>query len=193
VPPHLKLLVPVFTQSMQDLVGMKKEHHYSEGYDICFVDVRQLFDELYKQWLTLEASGEHECLDEENKILEKLGIHMPIEFEAEEHPLKDFSTPGLYPDAVDKWLRAAPYRNTLHIDHREQYGVFEETGGRYVLKEGVTQFDLVSIWPKEIYAAVHAARDGGYMVADGTLSKSCEELYKEYMTWDISVFIKRGL
>ena len=198
--------VQVFTQSMQALIGIKKNKQPLDGCEYKLVDVTRLYNELYEKRSTLQLAGmsESKCLDEEEKVLAKVGIHLPIEFEVGKHPLKDCSIPELYADTVDKWLRA----RDAHIDYDgadyEAHGIFED--GRYALKDEKNRDSAVCIWPKEIYAAVHAARDGGDAVADGKLSKSLplsfvrdrgdavadEELYQEYMTWSIDEFLERG-
>ena len=195
--------VQVFTQSMEALIGVKKNEQSWGGCEYKLVDVTRLYNKLYEQWSTLQLVGmsESKCLDEEEKVLAKMGIHLPIEFDVGKHPLKDCSIPELYADTVDKWLRA----RDAHIDDYGAHGIFED--GRYALKNEKYRDSAVCIWPKEIYAAVHAARDGGDAVADGKLSKSLplslvrdrgdavadEELYKEYMTWSIDKFLERGL
>ena len=65
----------------------------------------------------------------------------------------------------------------MHVDHDEEHGHFDD--GVYALKDEKDREGWVSIWPKEIYAAVHAARDG--------------KDYEEYLTWSMDTFLKIGL
>lgn len=180
--------IQVFTQSVRAFIGKEKGEFYAwDRSEYRFIDVTQLYNELYERWCSLQRAGANEtkCLDGEQTILARLGIHMPMDFEKGEHPLKDCS-PSTYSDVLDDWLLA---RN-VHMDHDEVYGLF--TNGRYVLKNGTDIDGAVCIWPKEIYAAVFAARDGGDAVADES-SKSREEWYEEYMTWSIDEFLERGI
>lgn len=193
--------VKVFTQSMDALIGKKQDEQFLGQYEYKSVDVTQLYNELYEQWATLQLDGTcfRSCLDEEEKVLSKMGIDLPIEFEVGKHPLKDCSIPELYVDTVDKWLRA----RDAHIDDYGAYGNFKD--GRYALKDEKSCTGSVCIWTKEIYAAVHAARDVGEDVADkeyfpisfvherGDAVADKEELYKKYMTLSIDKLLQIGL
>ena len=179
-PDHV--IVEVFTQSMSELVGKRKVSGANglRGVEIQIVDVTELYEELY--WLWSTRGNLDYCRDEEENILAMRRIDKPIDFEPEEHPLKDFSNAQWVLD----WLNN---RRGLHIDDTEMYGLFggarsgRNGNGQYTLKSANDHGGAVSVWPKEIYAAVHAARDCG---------RPPRKLYEEYMKRSMSYFVNEG-
>lgn len=168
--------IEVFTQSMHELVDKgKNEPCYGGRFGGKFQNVHahELYLALYDHWseFTEFADGE----EEEQKILESLHLGKPIEFEVGEHPLMHV-TPTKYIEVMDGWLHSLKE----HVDHNGYYGVFDDSG-RYQLKDvqkdGKDQW--LSVWPKEVYVAVHAAR--------------ARKSYQEYMNLSIDDFLKAGL
>jgi hypothetical protein len=169
--------IQVYRQPMEVLIGKERGTKcFGGGFQL--VDMYDLYKKLCDVWDTMPEDGEElKCLDEEEKILANLGLDMPIDFDVGQHPLRDCSVPALYVDVIWEWHRNLK----VHIDEEELYGCFDDglEPNHYELKHGVDRNGWVSIWPKEIYAAVHAARDG--------------KDYKEYLTRSMDTFLKIGL
>lgn len=167
----------VFTQPMKALIGKQREPFHAGDYKFKSIDVRRLYNELCEQWSSRQCAGASrtDCIDKEKEILKNWGIHMPIDFEeGEQHPLKNCPAPELYSSVLKKWLQT----RAVHIDNDQMYGRF--TNGEYVLKDETDSEGAICIWPKEIYAAVYAARR-----AVKKSPKSRDEWYEEYMNWPI--------
>tara|TARA_B100001094_G_scaffold327141_1_gene384656 strand:+ start:1666 stop:2550 length:885 start_codon:yes stop_codon:yes gene_type:complete len=170
--------VQVYAMPMSELIG-KKKNEKCHGGVFGMVDPYDLYKKLYDVWDTMPSPGS--CLEEEEKILRVHGFDMPLSFESGKHPLKECTVPADYGCAVGTFLNNLK----MHIDHDEEYGNFDDDGGTlifnkaYVLKNEKDRKGWVSIWPKEIYAAVHAAREG--------------QDYAEYLTWPIDKFLKIGV
>lgn len=154
---------------MAALIGKKKGEACLGG-EFQEVDTYDLYKKLCDVW---DCHDQSECINKEEKILANLRIDMPVDFEDDEHPLEDCTDPALYRSMLTTYLRTLE----RHIDHDGLYGHFDYGG--YALKEEGDREGWVSIWPKEVYAAVHAARDG--------------RDYKEYLTWSIHKFLEIGL
>ena len=176
--------IEVFTQPMEALIAKgKNEPCYGGRFGGKFqtVHAHELYRALYDHWslylhddfknITEFADGE----EEEQKILASLHLGMPIEFEVGKHPLMNVP-PNKYNEVMDQWLDSLEE----HVDQGQWHGVFDDDG-RYVLKgvQNDEKDQWLSVWTKEVYAAVHAARD----------LKS----YQEYMKWSIDDFLKAGL
>lgn len=170
----------VFTQPMKELLGKQRKPFHAGDYEYKSIDVRRLYNELCSRQCA--GATTTKCIDKEKEILKNWGIHMPIDFEEGEHPLKDCPTPSLYSSVLEKWLQT----RAVHIDNDQMYGRF--TNGKYVLKDETDSQGAICIWPKEIYAAVYAARR-----AVEKSPKSRDEWYEEYMNWSIDRLLGEGL
>ena len=116
------------------------------------VDPNELFHALK------ETSG----IDEEEFVLKMYSLDLP----ADEHTID----PTSFSEARDQIIR------DKCIDVMQQYGLMKNED--YEPKMDVKESDIVTLWPREIWAAVYAARD--------------QVEYKSMRCRDIKYFKRRG-
>lgn len=99
---------------------------------------------------------------DEEEVLKRYSLALP----ADEHALD----PTSFVDAREQIIR------DKRIDTTQQYGLMKNED--YEPKMGVEESDIVTLWPKEIWAALWAARD--------------EVEYKSMLWRDLKYFQRRG-